>query len=105
MQRQRNAPYLLNLHTIQQGLDKTGPLEPVMRQVWNRGNIMNKFFYVDSEPEFVNLLRSTGIDSQPGGIDSLESIPGLLKLLQIRAQVRVLVRCSHRSGSALPVIH
>ncbi len=58
-----------------------------------------------TEPEFVNLLRSTGIDSQPGGpvrqpyltyrlarlqslhggIDSLESIPGLLKLLQIRA--------------------
>ncbi len=58
-----------------------------------------------TEPEFVNLLRSTGIDSQPGGpvrqpyltyrlarlqclhsgIDSLESIPGLLKRLQIRA--------------------
>jgi hypothetical protein len=28
---------------------------------------------------FVNLLRSLGIDSQPGAIDSLESIPGLLK--------------------------
>ncbi len=33
-----------------------------------------------------NLLRSSpGIDSQPGGIDSLESIPGLLERLQIRA--------------------
>jgi hypothetical protein len=27
--------------------------------------------------------------SQGGGIDSLESLPGLLKLLQIRARVRV----------------
>jgi hypothetical protein len=34
-----------------------------------------------TEPKFVNLLRSPGIDS-----DSLESIPGLLKHLQIRAQ-------------------
>ncbi len=55
---------------------------------------------VCSELAFVKLLRSPGIDSQPGGpvrrtgspsyivrreIDSLESIPGLLKRLQIRA--------------------
>ncbi len=33
----------------------------------------------------VNLLRILKIDSQPGGIYSLESIPGLLKCLQIRA--------------------
>ncbi len=39
-----------------------------------------------SEPVFVNLVRSPGIDSQPGWIDSLESITGLLKRLQIRAQ-------------------
>ncbi len=38
-----------------------------------------------SEPEHVNLLTSPGIDSQPGGIDSSESISGLLKRLQIRA--------------------
>ncbi len=52
-----------------------------------------------SEPIFVSLLRSPGIDSQPGGpvrqpflmyrparLNSLaESIPGLLKRLQIRA--------------------
>jgi hypothetical protein len=38
------------------------------------------------EPEFLNLLRSPGNDSQPGEIDSLESIPGLLKRLQIRSQ-------------------
>ena len=38
------------------------------------------------EPEFVNLLRSPGIDSKPGGIDALKSIPGLFKRLQIRAQ-------------------
>jgi hypothetical protein len=58
-----------------------------------------------SETVFVNLLRSPGIDSQPGGIDSwapqmiiiralatyaggtdsLESIPGLLKVVQNRA--------------------
>ncbi len=30
-------------------------------------------------------LRSPGIDSQPGRIDSLESIADLLKCLQIRA--------------------
>jgi hypothetical protein len=45
-----------------------------------------------SESAFVNILRSPGIDSQPGGIDSLESISleaihGLLKRLQIRAQL------------------
>jgi len=40
---------------------------------------------LNTEPVFVNLLRSPGIDSQPGGIDSLESIPVLLKCLQIRA--------------------
>ncbi len=48
-----------------------------------------------TEPEFVNLLRSPGIDSQPwrAGTATLfevptrqESIPGLLKYLQIRAQ-------------------
>jgi hypothetical protein len=38
-----------------------------------------------SEPEVVNLLKNPGIDSQPGGIDSLESIPRLLMRLQIRA--------------------
>ncbi len=31
-----------------------------------------------TEPEFVNLQRSPGIDSQPGGTVSLESIPGSL---------------------------
>jgi hypothetical protein len=39
--------------------------------------------------QVVNLLRSPGNDSQRGGIDSLELIPGLLKCLQIRAQVSV----------------
>ncbi len=42
---------------------------------------------LSSKLEFVHLLRSPGIDSQPGGIDSLESIPGLLKRLQIRALI------------------
>jgi len=36
------------------------------------------------EPEYANLLRYQGIESQPGGIYSLESIPGLLKRLQSR---------------------
>ncbi len=35
----------------------------------------------EPEPAFVNLLRSPGIDSQPGGIDSSESIRGLLEHL------------------------
>ncbi len=39
-----------------------------------------------SESVFVNLSRSPGIDSQPGKIDSSESISVFLKLLQIRAQ-------------------
>jgi hypothetical protein len=60
------------------------------------------------EPEFVNLLRSPGIDFQPGGpvrqpyltykparLYSLaESIPGILKCLQIRAQFRYIYRGS-----------
>jgi hypothetical protein len=41
-----------------------------------------------TDPEFVNPLRSQGIDSQPGRIDTLESIPGLLKHLQIWAPTR-----------------
>ena len=57
---------------------------------------------VKTEPVFVNLLRNPGIDYQPWragrttlfdvptrqarGIDLLESIPGLLKRLQIRTQ-------------------
>jgi hypothetical protein len=55
-----------------------------------------------SEPEFLNLLRSPGIDSQPGGpvrqplfnvpaarLQKLaESIPRLLKRVQIRALLR-----------------
>ena len=40
--------------------------------------------FLPSEHEFVNLLRGPGINSQPGRIDSLESIPGLIKRLQIR---------------------
>ncbi len=39
----------------------------------------------ESEPVFVDLLRRPGIDSQPGEIDSSESIPGLHKRLQIWA--------------------
>jgi hypothetical protein len=38
------------------------------------------------EPVLENLFRSPGIDPQPGGIDSSESIPGLPKRLKIRAQ-------------------
>jgi hypothetical protein len=34
---------------------------------------------LEPEPVFVDLLRSPGIDSQPGGIDSLDSILGILK--------------------------
>jgi hypothetical protein len=55
---------------------------------------------VRAEPEFVNLLRSQGIDSQPSGpvrnfyltyrptllMRLAESIPGLLKHLKIRVQ-------------------
>ncbi len=57
--------------------------------------------FLDPDPEFVNLLRGPGIHSQPGGpvwqpylkyrpagLHRLaESIPGLLKRLQIRAQI------------------
>ncbi len=60
--------------------------------------------YKRSEPEFVNLLRSSGNDSQHGGPvrqpfltyrparlhRQAESIPGLLKRLQIRTLVAFL---------------
>jgi hypothetical protein len=67
--------------------------------------ILNRFpssaLSMYAEPEFVNVLRSLGIDSQPGGpvgqpyltyqparLHRLaESIPSLIKLLQIRALV------------------
>jgi len=38
-----------------------------------------------TEPAFVTLITSPGVDSQPGGIVSSESIPGLIKRLQMRA--------------------
>ncbi len=42
--------------------------------------------YVEKpEYESVNLLWRPGIDTQPGGTDSLESILGLLKRFQTRA--------------------
>jgi hypothetical protein len=56
------------------------------------------------EPEFVNLLRSPAIDSRPGGIDSLESISGLLKRLQIRAPSTGTVPAI-RSGTLLRTSH
>jgi hypothetical protein len=56
------------------------PIPPVPHCLWY------------TEPVFVILLRRPGIDFQPGGIDSLESIPGLLNHLQIRA----LYTFSHR---------
>ncbi len=43
------------------------------------------------EPEFVNLIKCPGIDSQLVEIDSLESIPGLLKRLQFRALIKLLL--------------
>ncbi len=36
--------------------------------------------HMQPEPEFLNLLGSPGMDSQHGGIDFLESIPGSLKV-------------------------
>jgi hypothetical protein len=47
-----------------------------------------------SEPVFVNLLRSPGMNSSPGGIDSFESISEILKRLQMRA----LVEAKHSLG-------
>jgi hypothetical protein len=38
------------------------------------------------EPEFANVLRSTDNLRTPGGIDSLELVPEVLKHLQIRAR-------------------
>jgi hypothetical protein len=49
----------------------------------NDGNNTNN---QQPEPLFVSLLRSPGIDFQPGGIDYLESISGLLKRLHNWAQ-------------------
>ncbi len=47
--------------------------------------LLQKKEHTRTEPEFVNLLRGPGIDSPPGGIDSLESISWLVKSLQLRA--------------------
>ncbi len=56
-----------------------------------------------SEPVFVNLLWNAGIDFKPGGVDSSESIPGLLKLLQIRAQDSSLHKCRSKRGRAINI--
>jgi hypothetical protein len=48
-----------------------------------------------SDPEFVNLIRSTRIDFQPGGIDTWAS-----KCLQIRAGLYKYVACQYRSTEA-----
>jgi hypothetical protein len=77
----------------------------LLREIYVRLSLLDSqlVFQHLPEPVFVNLLRSPGFDSQPGGpvtatlfvvtacqstkaggIDSSESIPGLLKRLQIR---------------------
>ncbi len=48
------------------------------------------------EPVFVNLLRSPGIDSQPDGNDSSESITGILNRLKIRALVQTITQRNKR---------
>jgi hypothetical protein len=58
---------------------------------------------IRAEPVFVDLLRSPRIDSQPGKINSSESIPGLHKHLQMRAQVKA-VTDSHIPLSFLCLI-
>jgi hypothetical protein len=62
--------------------------------------------FLREEPEWVNLLRSPGIDSQPGGILFLESISGLLKRLQTQVQVLLLTlestQCSTQSCQHRP---
>ncbi len=56
----------------------------------NNGYVVFQMKYprisLETRPVFVDLLRRPGIDSQPGEIDSSESITGLHKRLQIRAQ-------------------
>ncbi len=69
----------------------------ISMQVHSNCQSIFSFFFIQPEktdridlglpkPVFANLSRSPGIDSQPGKIDSSESIPELIQLLQIRAQ-------------------
>jgi hypothetical protein len=75
-------------------------IEMPVCSAFKEGTLFLVFLYPEEpKPEFVNLLRSLGIDSQPGGpvrqpyltyrppkagrIDFLGSIPGLLKWLHI----------------------
>ncbi len=78
------------------------PLAAIYRPLISGGLPHTNRIRRNAAPEavFVNLLKSPGIDSRPdgpvrqpylsyrpaGGIESSESIPGLLKRLQIRAQ-------------------
>jgi hypothetical protein len=61
-------------------------------------SMYNKCYLV---PVFVNLLRSPEIDFQPGGIDFSESIPGLHKRLQIRAQLYGMEAWNGRYGKGV----
>jgi hypothetical protein len=46
----------------------------------------------------VNLVRSPGIDNQPGGIDSLDLFLGSLNVRQVRTRDTVLVRGKEMTG-------
>ncbi len=72
-----SIPGLLKHLQIRALMDTTGKNKPLKRRPKEIFSQPNR--YGITEPEFVNLLRSPGINSQPGGIYSLESIPGLLK--------------------------
>jgi hypothetical protein len=58
---------------------------------------------VDFIPQSGSLDLPSGIDSQPGGFDSLDSIPGLLKRLQIRSLTRFkgVVKVETKSPSSI----
>ncbi len=57
----------------------------VSNNIHKKNLLPYRSLFPQSEPDFVNHLRSQGIDSQHGGIDSIKSISGLLKRLRIRA--------------------
>ncbi len=57
-----------------------------------------------TEPVFANLLRSPGIDSQPGGIDSSESIPGLLHVYKYGLSILAVKRLHNAQVSGFKIL-
>ena len=84
VKRRKYVYFVLQKYSVRMGCEVVLFLYSFILTVVLPSSLNLSIYYFTPELEFENLQRSPGIDSQPGGIDSLESVPRLLKRLQIR---------------------